>query len=145
MILFYDMPAILNQKPYMGPWMSAEKEQSLWNSIWSFLSYSVYMWVCVREREKQRENSGIFLRKLFTVFSRLSKISMPHAQKKQQHQCQINFFFFCIFKATPVACGSSQGRSQSIAVATGLHHSHSNLGSEPHLQPIPWLMAMPDP
>ena len=26
----------------------------------------------------------------------------------------------------------------------GLHHSHSNAGSEPHLQPTRQLMAMPD-
>ena len=26
------------------------------------------------------------------------------------------------------------------ATAAGLHHSHSNMGSEPHLQPTPQLM-----
>ena len=31
------------------------------------------------------------------------------------------------------------------AVAAGLHHSYSNSGSEPYLQPTPHLMAMPDP
>ena len=29
--------------------------------------------------------------------------------------------------------------------ATGLHPSHSNVGSEPHLRPTPQLLAMPDP
>ena len=31
------------------------------------------------------------------------------------------------------------------AVAAGLHHSHSNVGSEPHLRPTPLLTAMLDP
>jgi len=58
------------------------------------------------------------------------------------------FFFFCLFafsRAAPMAYGGSQARSLIGAVATGLHHSHNNAGSEPHLQPIPQLTAMPDP
>ena len=30
-------------------------------------------------------------------------------------------------------------------LAAGLHHSHSNVGSEPHLQPRAQLSATPDP
>ena len=41
--------------------------------------------------------------------------------------------------------GGSQAKDQIGAVATGLHHSHSNVGSEPHLQPTPQLTATPDP
>ena len=48
-----------------------------------------------------------------------------------------------LFRAAPAACGSSQARGQSGAAAAGL--SHNNKGSEPHLQPTPQLMAMPDP
>ena len=33
----------------------------------------------------------------------------------------------------PAAHGGSQARGQMGAVAAGLHHSHNNLGSEPHL------------
>ena len=44
-----------------------------------------------------------------------------------------------------MAYGSAQARGQIGAVAVGLHHSHSNSGSEPHLQPTPQLMATPDP
>ena len=40
--------------------------------------------------------------------------------------------------------GGSQARDQIGAAADGLHHRHSNIGSEPHLQPTPQLMAMPD-
>ena len=55
------------------------------------------------------------------------------------------FFFFCIFRAAPAAYGGSQARGLIGAVAAGLHHSHSNMGSEPHLQPTPQLTATPDP
>ena len=54
-------------------------------------------------------------------------------------------FFFCLFRAATMAYGSSQARGQIRATAGGLHHSHSNTGSEPHLQPTPQFMAMLDP
>ena len=44
-----------------------------------------------------------------------------------------------------MAYGGSQARSQIVAVAAGLHHSHGNVGSKPHLPPTPQLMATPDP
>ena len=47
----------------------------------------------------------------------------------------ILFFVFCLFRATPKAYGGPQARGLIGAVAAGLHHSHSNTGSEPHLQP----------
>ena len=43
-------------------------------------------------------------------------------------------FFFFLFRATPAAYGGSQARGGIRAVATSLHHRHSNSGSEPHLQ-----------
>lgn len=55
------------------------------------------------------------------------------------------FFFFFLFRAAPVAYESSQARGQMRAAAAGLHHSHSNYGSEPYLQPMPQLVATPDP
>ena len=55
-------------------------------------------------------------------------------------------FFFFHFTVTPAAHGSSQARSQiTAAAAASLCHSHSKVGSEPHLQPTPQLAAMPDP
>ena len=57
---------------------------------------------------------------------------------------QDTFFFFFSFRAAPAACGSSQARGQIKAAATGLYHSHSNSGSELHLQPTPQLTATPD-
>ena len=44
-----------------------------------------------------------------------------------------------------MACGRSQARGPIGAVAAGIHHCHSNAVSEPHLRPVPQLMAMLDP
>ena len=40
---------------------------------------------------------------------------------------------FFKFRAAPTAYGGSQARGQIRAAAAGLHHSHSNSGSELHL------------
>ena len=45
------------------------------------------------------------------------------------------FFIFCLFRAMPTANGSPQARGQIGAIAASLHHSQSDSGSEPHLQP----------
>ena len=50
------------------------------------------------------------------------------------------FIYFCLFafsRAALVAYGGAQARGRIGAVAAGLHQSHSNAGSEPHLQPTP--------
>ena len=52
--------------------------------------------------------------------------------------------FLAISWAAPAACGGSQARGRIGAVATGLRQSHSNMGSEPRLQPTPQLTATPD-
>ena len=49
-----------------------------------------------------------------------------------------------LFRTSPKAYGVSQARGQIGAVTAGLCHSHSNLGSEPRLQPSPQLTATPD-
>ena len=54
-------------------------------------------------------------------------------------------FFFYLFRATPEAYGGSQARGRIRAAASGLHHSHSNTGSEVHLRPTPQLKATPNP
>ena len=54
-------------------------------------------------------------------------------------------FMFCLFEATPVAYGGSQAKGRTGAAAAGLHHSHSNMGSEPPLQPTLQLRAATDP
>ena len=60
----------------------------------------------------------------------------------------ILFYEFCLFRVTPAAFGGSQmgkAMGQIRAVATGLCHRHSNVRSEPRLQPTPQLTAMLDP
>jgi len=57
--------------------------------------------------------------------------------------CFVLFLFLSFPRAAPEAHGGSQARGVIGAVAAGLHHSH--MGSEPHLQPTPQLMATPDP
>ena len=53
--------------------------------------------------------------------------------------------FFFPPRAALMAYVDSQARGGIGAVAVGLHHSHSNAGSEWHLRPTPQLIAMPDP
>ena len=50
-----------------------------------------------------------------------------------------------IFWAAPAACGGSHARGRIGTVAPGLHQSHSNVGSEPSLQPTPQLTATLNP
>ena len=69
----------------------------------------------------------------------------PWRQKSLSFFSFLFFFLFLLFRATYVAYGSSQVRGQIGTAATGLHHSHSNTGSEPPPQSTQQLMAMPDP
>ena len=48
-------------------------------------------------------------------------------------------FCVCLFRATSVAYESFQVKDQIGATPAGLHHSHSNAGSEPRLRPTPQL------
>ena len=57
--------------------------------------------------------------------------------------CSLFFSFF--LRAAPVVYGSSQTRGGIGAAAAGLWHSHSSIGSELHVWPMPPLSAMPDP
>ena len=68
----------------------------------------------------------------------MKKIKLSRSNQKKK-------FFFCLFRAVPVAYGSSQARGLIRAVASSLHHSHSNMGSKPSLRPIPRFTATPDP
>ena len=75
----------------------------------------------------------------------LHKISVAY-QHDYIFQHLLFFFFFLSFsRATPTAYGGSQARGLIRAVAAGLHHGHSNVGSKPCLQPTPQRTATPDP
>ena len=54
------------------------------------------------------------------------------------------FVFLAISWAAPAAYGGSQARGPIGAVANGLHHTHSNMGSQLCLRPTPQLTATPD-
>ena len=55
------------------------------------------------------------------------------------------FFLFCLFKATPVAYGSSQARDQISTAAAELHHNHSNAGSfNPLTKARDWTHVLTD-
>ena len=57
-------------------------------------------------------------------------ISFPLMAESYSIVYMHNNFFFAFSRAAPVAYGDSQARGLIGAVATGLHHSHSNAGSE---------------
>ena len=54
-----------------------------------------------------------------------------------------DFFFFNLFPGPHPQY--MEVPRLGAAIAASLHHSHSNSGSESHLQPTPQLMATPDP
>ena len=56
-----------------------------------------------------------------------------------------NFLIFLIFVFLGPHPQHMEVPSQIGDVAAGLHHSHSNASSEPHLQPTPQLTATRDP
>ena len=105
---------------------------------------------------------SIFQFSLLQIMLLLSSLTLPHPRFWGFSPCLIFenigggvenalsflffcFFFFPLFRAAPVACGSSQNRGQIGATAASLHHSHSNIESKPCLQPTSQLMATPDP
>ena len=75
------------------------------------------------------------------------KESRATSLKELKEKNQLNILYtikFFLFRAAPTAYEISQTKDRFKATGAGLHHSHSNMGSEPHLQPTSQLMAMPD-
>jgi len=76
------------------------------------------------------EGPALSQRKLCISYAMLgTKIKKEHG-----FVCLIDcyLFYFFLFRATPLAYGSSQARGQIGATAAGLHHSYSNTGSKPY-------------
>ena len=71
-----------------------------------------------------------------------SDYRMLHPQLNTYHAHWTHSIYFCLFRAAPTAYGGSQARGPIGAVAAGLRHSHSNVGSKLHLRPSPQLSAM---
>ena len=59
--------------------------------------------------------------------------------------CMYVCMYFLLFRAALAAYGGPQARGPIGAIAAGLHHSHSNIRSEPRLRPTSQLTAMLDP
>ena len=78
------------------------------------------------------------------VLSQL-KLLVFHCRRGSLAKNEKYFLPFFFLRVTPTVYESSQDRGHFGATAAGLHHSHRNARSKPHLQPIPQLMAMPDP
>ena len=62
-----------------------------------------------------------------------------------QYFILFDFLIFYFFEGCTCSIWRFPGYGRIGAAAAGLHHSHSNARSEPHLWPIPQLMAIPDP
>ena len=75
------------------------------------------------------------------------QMELMHNGLHLQHSNIFNFIYLFIFpfKAVPAAYGSSQARGRIGATAVSLCHSHSNEGSEPHLQPVLQLVVRLNP
>ena len=54
-------------------------------------------------------------------------------------------FVFSLFRAAPMAYGSSKAGVLIRAAAASLHHSHSHTGSKSCLRPTPQLMTTQNP
>ena len=99
----------------------------------------------------EQKDKGIFLREMKILEGggqRMMSISSNCCGKRVRYRLErpvVLFFGGGGFKAAPAAYGSSQPRDRTGAIAAGLHHSHSNVGSEPSLRPTPQLTATPDP
>ena len=67
-----------------------------------------------------------------TEMSSKMKTWIDHEQNNKEvtENFVLFYFCFCLFRAAPKAFGSFQARSRIGAVASGIHHSHSNMGSQ---------------
>ena len=105
-----------------------------------------------REREKYivNENTYVFFYNIlfyyglfFSLLMRKALFDHLTARGIQVSFWNDAFYFFCL--AEPASYASPQARGRIRAIAAGLHHSHSNTGSEPHLRSTPQLTATLDP
>ena len=84
--------------------------------------------------------------KMYGAWHHIKEVGILAVDTDNNNYNAISFYVFILcFRATPAAYGSSQARGWIRATSAGLHHTHSNTGSKPCLQPTPQLMAMLDP
>ena len=103
--------------------------------IWCLLSYTHILVMC---------GCVYVLIRLSQLGCKFNKHGLKLGRKNQDnfkfahiYQQKFSFFFFFFLSfcywAAPSAYGGSRARGLIGAVATGLHQSHSNVGSEPRL------------
>ena len=107
-----------------------------------------YLWhhlVSLLDEAISRQNRRMFL----WLLSRPPPIGFPSlhiftCKTEPPKSINLSIYLFSLFRAAPIACGCSQAKGQIGAVVADLYHSHSNVGSKPHLWPPPQLTATPD-
>ena len=82
--------------------------------------------------------------KLTVSFSKILSFKFDFPPKEdpctENHFLWKNLIVFSVFfRTTPAAYGTTQDMDLIRAIAAGLHHSHSKVGSEPHLRSTPQL------
>ena len=93
----------------------------------------------------QPKSVGVMVKVIFflTIFQKIF-------HHKTQRQYFLNIFFclfflfVCFLGLNPQHMKVPRLGVESELQLLGLHHSHSNMGSKLHRQPIPQLMAMPE-
>ena len=124
---------VMKQAPWVGTCLpSLESLEHSLVETWS-------MYVVMKERQRINE---LFWRYLFWVAEGLALSSQT---TKVLTLIDFSFSFLFFLTAAPAAHGGFQARGLIRAVAPGPRHSHSNAGSQPHLQPTPQLTATSDP
>lgn len=103
-------------------------------------------WGVTRQRTVWTQKSHSHLSFFFSFF--LSSflpffLFLKQSYKPERFFWIFIFFFIFVFRATPTA--GSQAGSRIRAVVASLCHSHSNAGSELHLQPTAQLTETLDP
>ena len=101
---------------------------------------SIFTWAAARNANSQTSPKTYWIRKYGD--------GTPQSMFLARYLFLFLFLFFCLFafsRAAGMAYGGSQARGRIGAVAASLHQNHSNVGSEPRLQPTPQLTATRDP
>jgi len=137
----------LNNKHYQDHiWLQSNKNHPQW-----FKSIGYYWYHITKVYLPLKRKDENMLTKAFASGSPDSYFFKKKKKNPHFYLQLVHFFFnlfiifFCLFRALPMVYGGSQTRGLIGATAAGLHQSHSNARSNPHLWPTPQLTATPDP
>ena len=114
----------------------AQSTTSLPNARWAPVGATVLAGAHIAQlnssgRDPRTQISDAFVKTNKQTKKTPSMFLHPVPGGKMSHYLSLfHCFIFCLFRAAPVAYGGSHTRDPIRSVATGLHHSHSNAGSE---------------